>query len=187
MPLSQRERTPRNANSEGGLSEAFTRLYDTYFDAIYWYCRNRLADTATAEDAASTIFTRALSAGPRYEDPALRSWLFTIAHNVVINTYRAHRPLASLEDAWAIPDPARPLEDAVVADDERHRLLTALERLPPDQRQVVELRMAGLTGLEIARVMERSHGAVKMLQLRAFTQLRVLLVEATREEGHGDA
>lgn len=164
---------------------AFTRLYDTYVDAVYWYCRHRLNDVATTEDAVSTIFTRALAAGPRYDDPALRSWLFTIARNVVINVYRASRPLAPLEVAWELPDPVPSLEDAVVADEERQRLLAALQRLPSDHRQVVELRMAGLTGPEIATVMHRSHGAVKMLQLRAFAHLRGLLADTSGEEdGH---
>lgn len=116
----------------------------------------------------------------------MRSWLFSIAHNVVINLYRASRPFAPLDAAQELPDPVTPLEDAVVADEERQRLLAALRQLPADQRQVVELRMAGLTGPEIAQVMQRSHGAVKMLQLRAFAQLRTLLADQPDEEGGRD-
>ena len=83
MPQLQRDRSPTAIATEAGSSHAagFTRLYHDFFDPIYWYCRNRLGDGAAAEDAASAIFTRALAAGPRYDDPALRSWLFTIAHN----------------------------------------------------------------------------------------------------------
>src|SRR5262249_7567424 len=154
MPLFQRDRSPTLIATEVASSHpaAFTRLYHDYFDPIYWYCRSRLGDATAAEDAASTIFTRALAAGPRYEDPALRSWLFTIAHNVVVNTYRSARPQAPLEVAWDLPDPVAPLEEAVAADEERQRLLSALQLLPDDQCQVVELRMAGLTGPEIAQV-----------------------------------
>lgn len=184
MPLPQRDHMHEGTPTleVAGSAAAFSQLYDEHFDAIYWYCRNRLDDAETAEDAASTIFTRALAAGPRYHDPRLRSWLFTIAHNVVINLYRASRPQAPLEAAAALPDPVMRLEDAVVADEERRLLLDALRQLPPDQRQVVELRMAGLTGPEIARIMRRSHGAIKMLQLRAFAQLRALLAELPGEE-----
>ncbi|MCA9864453.1 MAG: sigma-70 family RNA polymerase sigma factor [Thermomicrobiales bacterium] len=184
MPLPQRDQLHDGAPTleAVGPAVAFAELYDEYFDAIYWYCRNRLNDAATAEDAASTIFTRAFAAGPRYHDPGLRSWLFTIAHNVVINVYRANRPQAPLEAAASLPDPVMQLEDAVVADEEYRRLLDALRQLPADQRQVVELRMAGLTGPEIARIMHRSHGAIKMLQLRAFARLREILAELPGEE-----
>lgn len=185
MPLPRRDQPHDGAPTLEvvGPAAAFSQLYHDYFDAIYWYCRNRLNDAVAAEDAASTIFTRALAAGPRYDDPGLRSWLFTIAHNVVINVYRASRPQAPLEAASEIPDPIMLLEDAVIADEERRRLLDALRRLPPDQRQVVELRMAGLTGPEVAQVMGRSHGAIKMLQLRAYAQLRSLLAETPGEMG----
>jgi len=185
MPLFQRERplttiAPDRAHPQ---SAAFALLYAEFFDPIYWYCRSRLHDASAAEDAASTVFTRALAAEPRYDDPSLRSWLFTIAHNVVANAFRAARPEASLESAWDVPDPVSRLEDAIVADDERDRLLDALRQLPEDQRRVVELRMGGLTGPEIAHLLNRSHGAVKMLQLRAYAGLRELLADTTRNEG----
>ena len=187
MPLFQRERPPTtvapgNADSQ---SAAFALLYGEFFDPIYWYCRSRLGDASAAEDAASTVFTRALAAEPRYDDPSLRSWLFTIAHNVVANAFRAARPEASLESAWNLPDPVWRLEDTVVADDEGDQLLEALRQLPEDQRRVVEFRMVGLTGAEIAHLMNRSRGAVKMLQLRAFAGLRDLLAETMRNEGGG--
>src|SRR5215218_11501633 len=185
MPVFQRQRPPTAAALDRvhPQSATFALLYGEFFDPIYWYCRSRLGDASAAEDAASTVFIRALAAGPRYDDPSLRSWLFTIAHNVVANAFRAARPEASLESAWDVPDPVSLLEDAIVAGDERDRLLDALRQLPEDQRRVVELRMGGLTGPEIAHLLNRSHGAVKMLQLRAYAGLRELLADTARDEG----
>jgi RNA polymerase sigma factor (sigma-70 family) len=185
MPVFQRQRPSTAAAPDRAhpQSAAFALLYGEFFDPIYWYCRSRLGDASAAEDAASTVFTRALAAEPHYDDPSLRSWLFTIAHNVVANAFRARRPEASLESAWDLADPVSRLEEAVIADDERDRLLDALRRLPEDQRRVVELRMAGLSGPEIADLLNRSHGAVKMLQLRAFAGLRDLLADTTGNEG----
>src|SRR4051812_5390041 len=116
MPVVQRERSPTVTILDATplQTAAFARLYGDFFDPIYWYCRSRLGDATTAEDAASTVFTRALAAGPRYDDPALRSWLFAIAHNVVANTFRAARPEAALAAADAIPDPGFLLEETVV-------------------------------------------------------------------------
>ncbi|MEA2513348.1 MAG: hypothetical protein QOJ59_2835 [Thermomicrobiales bacterium] len=165
--------------------EAFAALYDTYFDPIYWYCRGRLGTAQEAEDATSLVFANALAAGPRYGDPSLRSWLFSIAHNVVINTRRANRSaraMAPLEAARDITDDAPLPEQVAITQDERYRLLAALDQLPEDQRHVVQLRMAGLTGLEVAALMGRSHPAVKMLQQRAFVRLRELLAATAGDE-----
>lgn len=159
---------------------AFAVLYDRYVGAVYGYCRHRLGDPDEAEDAASLVFARAIAALPRYhaDGPGtFRSWLFAIAHNTVANHHRARRLDRPLDEAAALamPDPSPSPEDLAVSAD-RHRALRAgLDRLPDDQRRVVELRLAGLTGPEIAAALGRSHGAVKMLQLRAIDRLRVLL------------
>src|SRR5688572_3268062 len=139
MPAFPRlRRSPAIAREDASAtSAAFTRLYDEFFDPIYWYCRSRLGDATVAEDAASTVFARALAAGPRYDDPSLRSWLFSIAHNVVANWFRAVRPVAPLASAFALPAPDPLPDDIVVAAEERDRLLGALRQLPEAQRRVV--------------------------------------------------
>ena len=155
-----------------GDPQAFAALYDRYFDPVYRYCYHRLGTREAAEDATSQVFLRVMTALPRYrEGGAFRSWLFTIAHNVVVDRARAfaHEPL---EAAAAHADPTPLPEDQAVVADEQRRLAAGVAALPPDQRRVIELRLAGLTGPEIARVLGRSHAAVKMLQLRAVDRLR---------------
>jgi RNA polymerase sigma-70 factor (ECF subfamily) len=172
---------PREREISG--RDAFTRLYDEFFDKIYWYCRHRLGTAEAAEDAASLVFANALAAGPRYNDPALRSWLFAIAHNVLANTRRSARPHQPLELAVGVADTAPLPDEAAISAEERATLLRALQRLPDDQRHADELRMAGLTGPEIARTLGKSHPAVKMLQMRAYARLRALLTEGVEGEG----
>lgn len=69
-----------------------------------------------------------------------------------------------------------PEEEALAA--EHCQALLAL--LPDDQRSVVELRLAGLTGAEIANVLGRSVGAIKALQFRAIARLRLDLAGETQ-------
>jgi DNA-directed RNA polymerase specialized sigma24 family protein len=69
-----------------------------------------------------------------------------------------------------------------MAEDERRTLRALLAPLPVDQRRVLELRLAGLTGAEIAVVLARSVAAVKMLQLRAMTRLRAELGVTEEDE-----
>src|SRR5262245_36303038 len=166
---------------------AFAPLYETYFDAVYRYCHARLGDGPAAEDAASQVFTNALSALPRYRADeragAFRSWLFTIAHNVVANQHRSRgrRPLAPLADAGDLPDAAPSPEDEAVAAEARQTVQAVLVHLSDEQRRVVELRLAGLTDAEIAHVIGRKHGAVRAAQYRALLKLRTLLVSEPEE------
>ena len=72
-------------------------------------------------------------------------------------------------------DPAAtPLEHAIERENQAE-LRAAVAELSDDQREVVELRLSGLTGPEIAASLGKSHAAVKMLQLRAVQKLRTLM------------
>ena len=170
---------------------AFAPLYEAYFDAVYRYCHARLGDGQAAEDAASQVFTNALAALPRYradERPgAFRSWLFTIAHNVVANQHRsrARRPVGSLADADEVVDAGPSPEDEAVAVEARQTIQSVLGHLTEEQRRVVELRLAGLTDVEIARVIGRKHGAVRAAQYRALLKLRMLLAPGPEEPSDG--
>jgi len=159
-----------------GDRDSFAALYDRYFDAIYRYCFVRLGSAERAEDAAHQVFVRALEAVDRYREVGrFRSWLFTIAHNVVATELTARSPGGSAVMMNHVVDPAAGPEADALAAVELHALRAALSRLPADQRQAIELRLAGLTGREIARELSRSHEAAKMLQQRALAHLRATL------------
>jgi len=162
---------------------AFAPLYATYFDPIYRYCARRLGSHDAAADATSAVFANALAALPAYRDGSFRAWLFAIAHNVVTNLHRADRPQHALTDALHIADGAPSPEELAVAGDERRSLGALLAQLPPEQRRVVELRLAGLTGPEIGQLLGRSHGAIKVAQFRAMARLRDLALRASTTEG----
>jgi RNA polymerase sigma-70 factor (ECF subfamily) len=152
---------------------AFTALYDRYFDAVYGYCLRHLGDAQAAEDAASQTFLKALAAISSYRERGrFRSWLFVIAHNAVLDALRARTSTLSLEAASAIHDPAASPEDQAIAVLDGAWLDAAIGRLPPAERQVLELRRAGLRGAEIAAVLGISHDAAKKRQLRAIDQIR---------------
>ncbi len=167
---------------------AFAPLYERYFPAVHGYCLRRISDRERAADATSEIFTRVIAALPRFRpqpsrpDGGIRSWIFTIAHNVVIDHHRRFRPSQSLDRAPpGDPTPpqlidGRPLpEEHAIAADERQRLRLLLSRLTENQRQVTELRLAGLTGAEIGDALGLTAGAVKAVQFRAYSRLRELI------------
>lgn len=167
--------------------QAFARLYGCYGEPVYRYCLGRLRSHEAAEDAAAQVFAKALAGLPDYrgDEGDFRSWLFTIAYRTIADHFRTDRADCPLEEAADLVDGAPSVEDLIVAAEERRSVDALLARLPADQRRVVELRIAGLTGGEIAAVLGRSPAAVKMLQFRAVTALRALReADAAQHEVH---
>ena len=138
----------------------------------------RAAGVADTENLLGDVFLRVARALPRFsgDDRDLRRWVFTIAHNCVIDDRgRATRERASFaflhrrDRHNAAPAPAEPFDPA---------LLAALADLTPDQREVVTLRfVADLSLDEVAHMTGRDVGAVKSLQHRALRTLSVALSE----------
>jgi RNA polymerase sigma-70 factor (ECF subfamily) len=157
---------------------AFAPLYRAYFDPVYRYCLRGLGDREAAADATQEVFTKALAALPRFRDEAFRPWVFAIAHNVVVDAHRrrGRRPHEAPLDAAACQvDPAPAPDQVALSDEAKYSVHALLVQLPADQRAVVELRLADLTGKEVAAVLGRSLGSVKIAQHRAFRRLRDLM------------
>jgi RNA polymerase sigma-70 factor (ECF subfamily) len=164
---------------------AFGPLYRKYAAAIYRYALRLLRSPAMAEDATSATFMRALSALPRFdpESGTFRAWLFAIAHNAIVDQIRDRdrrqaQPLETVEEIEsALPSPESSAIDRELA----RTVDAALAHMTTEQRSVVELRLAGLTGPEIAAVLSITHGAVRAAQRRALLRLRELLGDADCE------
>jgi RNA polymerase sigma-70 factor (ECF subfamily) len=158
-------------------AEAFAGLYERYFDVVYWYCARRVRDGSAAEDAAAQIFAQAFAALPRFDAGrgSFRSWLFRIAHNVTVDRARRWRPQATLDEIQTRADPNPTPEEALLAGEEERTLRGALALLSADQRAVVELRLAGLSGAEIAETLGRRESWVNTTHFRAIARLRDLL------------
>jgi RNA polymerase sigma-70 factor (ECF subfamily) len=161
----------------------FAPLYQRYVDPIYRYCYRRLGDPLEAEDAAARVFAKALAALPACRDERFRAWLFSIAHNVLVDAYRARRGDAPLEAAAAVAADDPSPEDLALAADDRRTVLGLLAHLTPDQRRVVELRLAGLSAEEIGQALGRSRASVDTAQCRALARLRTVLGVASRAGG----
>lgn len=173
--------------------EAFAPLYERYVDAIFGFCYRRTSDRELAADLTHQIFARVLTALPGFSDQAgagsFRSWLFSIARNLVIDSHRTRKVTSSLDavaGSTALHDRTPSPEDHAIANDLRHSLIAAMSRLTEGQRQVVELRLAGLTGPEIANALGLHLAAVKSTQFRAYARLREILGEQSSQEAHLD-
>ena len=158
---------------------AMTELYVRYQFLIFQYCRHRISDAEQVNDIVSEIFLKVLAAlarGTKIE--RFRSWIFTIAHNEIANAYRARRQESSLDDAQLRADPGPTPEDIAVDASNLHFLHTLMKQLKKSYRDVIELRLAGLTNPEIGEVLGKSKDWVEWTQHRAYKQLRKLVIES---------
>jgi len=78
--------------AKSGDKSAFGKLFDMYFTPIYRYLRLRCGNEQDAEDLSAEVFMRAWEKLPGFDlragDSMFRSWLFRIAHNLLIDRYR---------------------------------------------------------------------------------------------------
>ena len=165
--------------------QAYTLLYERYVDRVHRYCYLKLGSREAAEDATSQVFLEALDGLERYRGGFFAGWLFRIAQHTVTDSFRERRPAISLDTADQIMDPNPMPEQAAIVRGEIDALRTALQRLPRDQRAVLELQLADLTTQEIAAALGRSANAVRIIRYRAFPQLRALIEPSSSAHRQG--
>jgi RNA polymerase sigma factor (sigma-70 family) len=163
----------------------FTALYQRYVTPVYRYCYGRLGSREAAEDATSTIFLRSFASRAQFRGGSFAAWLFTIARHVVVDASRKRRdePLAAAGERLV---PSQSAEEAALAADAARDLAAMLRPLSIDQRRVIELRLAGLSGAEIAAVMGKSVASIKMVQFRAMRRLRLAREHDADANLHGE-
>ena len=158
-------------------TEALAQVYDDYYTRIYRYVYGYLGRVDAAEDLTANVFFRLLSAVQRGKSPRknLSAWLYRVAHNLVVDTFR-RMPPEELELAeWLEsdhPEPAETVERRMQLD----RVRLALQHLTDAQQQVIMLKFfQGMDSHQAATVMGKSDGAVDALQHRGLRALRRLL------------
>jgi RNA polymerase sigma-70 factor (ECF subfamily) len=166
--------------ARAGEGWAFERLFEWLGRPVAAYLRG--TGVEDPDGAANDVFLRAFTTLGRFDggEDKFRSWVFTIAHHLVIDERRrrSRRPQQAPLDA-AGSDPGPPADDASDAalrslGDER--VASLLAELPPDQRAVILLRIvADLSIEDTAAALGKRPGAVKALHHRAMRNLRARL------------
>src|SRR5215217_6504393 len=130
MPLADEPQLVRNAKA--GNSESFGQLYDAYLERIYRFVYFRVEDQQTAEDITSQVFLKAWSNLDRFRfsrTPYL-AWLYTIAHNAVIDHYRTRKVSTALDDVQlSQPDHSEVVENGIDLTAEMQSVKAALQTL----------------------------------------------------------
>lgn len=161
-----------------GDAASFARLYDIHVNRVYRYILYRVSDISVAEDLTQEVFLRGWKALPKFKrmGKPFVGWLLTIAHNLVIDHYRSRRMESTLEDDIMTADTATDPQRMAAVGMEQSRLQEAIRKLRPEQQQVIMLRfIEGFEYSEIAVLLGKKEGAIRVIQHRALKELRQIL------------
>ena len=162
-----------------GEIEATTTLCARFHPKIMRYMRYRVGNEA-AEDLTGDVFLRVIR-GLARQNGSFTAWLYKIAANVVndhIRELKMH-PEAAMDENEPVPaEPFASHGNPAQSVSRKLDLEAALKLLTDDQRQLVTLKFVqGLSNEEVAEVLDRTPGAMRVLQFRALSALRQLLPE----------
>lgn len=171
------------AGARDGDEHAFAVLWRDLNPAVLRYLR--IVSPATAEDTASDVWLEVCRGLDRFrgDEAGFRSWIFTVARMRAIDAARqaARRPVRTvppdqLPDRPAADDPAAAAAEA----QSTREALALIAELPPDQAEVVALRViAGLDPAQVAEIVGKRPGTVRVLAHRGLRRLAQNLAERT--------
>jgi RNA polymerase sigma-70 factor (ECF subfamily) len=181
--------------ASSGDQRAIGSLYDIYVTPLYRFCLSKLSNETDAEDLTEEIFLKAITSIDKFtwrdtkqkrDDEAgefnpFRAWLFRIARNQIISVYRKKDTRSRVdvhyedEPIW-IADQAPGPEEITERKFLLERAAAAIEQLPESQRDVIQLRFMGdMSVSEIADLLGKEPGNVRVLQHKALKNLRTIL------------
>lgn len=166
-----------------GDRAAFARVFERHKDPVMGYLKTILSDERVAEELTQETFLRAYRARESYEKKAkVSTWLFTIAKNAAFDHLDKKKELSLQvfeDEEGSLLDPLAQLESEIpdseaqlIEEADRRAVEKCLGELPPQQREIVALRIfSELSYEEIATQMKAPLGSVKTLLFRAKEKL----------------
>jgi RNA polymerase sigma-70 factor (ECF subfamily) len=174
--------------AQNGDQHAFGELYEAHAPAIFRYLYAHLDSLMDAEDLTGEVFLKAWQSLPKYTERGVPflAFLFRIARNTLVDHYRQNHHYEAKDpeelDGYKADGTSEPGE-LVSKQIEHQQILRVLSQLRPDYQSVLSLRFIGeLSPDETAKVMNRSVGAVRVLQHRALAALREMIDETVKYE-----
>lgn len=170
---------------------AFDELYRRYSPSAYGLAYRITGQQVLAQDVVHDAYM-ALWRAPEAFDPArgaFRTFFLSLVHHRAVDTVRreerirARQERASNLEPVAVEDPSEGVIDAADLADRRVEIRAALDTLPPEQRQVLEMAyFGGMTQVQIAEDIEIPVGTVKTRTLAAMRKLRRVLDRSATED-----
>ena len=164
-----------------GDGSAFDTLYGKYRDTLYGYFYRHCYNDQHASELFQEVWLRVIASSKRFEGQGrFRSWIFTLAHNCLVDFYRKQEK-EQLHGDYTESEADGTPDGAVGESQFRTALEQSLARLPLDQRQAFYLREEqGFSVKEIAEIQGITVEAAKSRLRYAFGKLRNSLTRHDR-------
>ena len=159
--------------SIAGSTEAFGNLYRHFVVRIYRYVFLQIRNTMIAEDITEDVFVKAFRSikSCQGREDTFSAWLYRIAHNSTIDHFRAEKRRQTFNHNLPSREPVAREDNDILLD--YQDTLRAISDLPPQYRQLLVLKFVeGMGNEEIARIMGKSQGNLRVMQMRAIRELR---------------
>jgi RNA polymerase sigma-70 factor (ECF subfamily) len=153
-------------------ADAFEALYDRYHRLVYGIALRVLSDPVAAEDVTQTVFLKIWSNPVLFRNGNFGAWIARVTRNRAFDVVRSRALHAESElpDSLPLDDV---LEDRALERIDGERVRVALEQLPPEQREPIELGFfGGATQEQIARQTGLPLGTVKTRIRNGLRKLR---------------
>lgn len=170
--------------AKNGDNKAFSDLYNFYFKRIYTFIYYRVNHKETAEDLAEDVFLKAYTKiATVSKNASFEGWLYQIARNLVIDYYRRKKPDIDLKDIENTLEYESNIVNEIDLNAQQKVFLQLLKKLTPEHQQIIRLKfIEDLDNFAIAQILEKSEGAVRVLQHRALTSLKDLVSKLDSHE-----
>lgn len=166
--------------AQAGDTDAFGEIYNELLTPIYRYIYFKVGPEI-AEDLTEDVFFKAWKSLNSYKKQGnfpFSAWLFRIAHNLVVDYYRTNQPIEELPmdvvETREFMNPRFQLESSINVE----RLYAALKKLSHSVEQAIILRFINdLNYSEIAKIMNKTEGSIRVLIHRGLKQLKEILAK----------
>jgi RNA polymerase sigma-70 factor (ECF subfamily) len=159
---------------QNGDEHAFRFFYDQYSPMVYRYIRFRVNSDADAEDLTAEVFVKVWRALPSYEwrGVPLRSWLFRIAYNLIVDKVRSKKFTLANLSTWLRGNGHHEYERI----ENQDVIAQAFATLSYDEQVILYLSYyESYTNKEIAEVLGKTVSAIGVAKFRALKRLNKIL------------
>ena len=158
----------------------FSEIYDKYIEKIYRFIFLKVNSQDIAEDLTSETFLRVFESFKTNNIENPQAFLYRVARNLVTDHYREKgRTQIVSADYVSVVDPEENLEKKAILNSDMDNIRTALASLKREYQDVIIYRyLDELSIPEIAKIMEKSEGTVRVTLHRALRTLRTMVNEA---------
>jgi RNA polymerase sigma-70 factor, ECF subfamily len=168
--------------------DSFSKIYEIYFNQIYYYIFHRVSDRDLTEDLTSQVFMKVLENIQKFQwrGAPFVAWVYRIASNVIANHYRTNKHLSKvdLDDVsfLVIDEELSALDSLKEKEEEKENVLEyekikyALSKLKPKYADILSLKFfEEKSNSEISEILDIKEGNIRIRLFRALKQLKKIL------------